>query len=238
MDERSRRMRTDSYIKEAVVQLFALKIRTGSSKEELKSFSNRCLLESAWKAQKSPKSLGLDIHRLGSVLRAWHTDEKYLADDGSPRPLPRYGRNSLNSLIHNYYPASKYELVFERLKAASLIKRHSQIRWLPTGKHARISQLSLETLEHLAEGVARYVETVTKNVTSATEEDVLFERSCKVTRLPPKEFGAFREYVGQQAIAFITAIDDWLESRNLPATRRRKGLRTAGVYTFAYMDRK
>jgi hypothetical protein len=238
MEEHRHRMRSDYYIREAVVQLLALKRRTGSSLEELRSFVSRCVSDAARKSTAGRAVQGLDIHRLGSVLRAWHTSAKFLSTDGSPRALRLTGRNSLKTLIQLYYPVSKHLVVFERLRAAKLIKACGNGQWLPTGKHARISQLSYETLEHLSEGVARYVETVTKNVTATHANDVLFERSCKVTRLPSREFVAFRDYVDQQASAFITAIDDWLEGRNCAVDRKSKALRTAGVYTFAYIDRK
>jgi hypothetical protein len=82
------------------------------------------------------------------------------------------------------------------------------------------------------------VQTVTQNVTAKSDATVLFERSCKVTRIPTAEFRAFRGFVGQQAIAFITAVDDWLEARNVAKPQRTKRkLTTAGVYTFAYFDR-
>jgi hypothetical protein len=239
MDDPQRRMKSEIYIREAIVQLLTLKLRAGSSLDELTTFVNSCIDDARQHSQTAGRIQGLDIHRLGSILRAWHTETKYLTEHGLPRPLRKVGKNSLKSLVQAYYPARKFDLVFERLRTTKLIKRDTGACWLPTGRHARISQLSYETLEHLSEGVARYVETVTKNVTAASDKDVLFERSCKVTRLPAREFAAFKTYVGQQAIAFITGIDDWLESRNAPSSKlNSRNLRTAGVYTFAYMDRK
>jgi hypothetical protein len=78
---------------------------------------------------------------------------------------------------------------------------------------------------------------VTANVTAKSDAAVLFERSCKVTRIPTKEFQAFRKFVAEQAIAFITAIDDWLEARAKNDTTGESPRTTAGVYTFAYFDR-
>ncbi len=234
MDELARQMKTESYVREAIIQLLSLKLRSGSTVEELSAFTNKCIAAARKNSKNATKIQGLDIHRLGSVLRTWHTETRFLADDGAPKPLKRTGRNSLGTLLRLYYPANKEELVFRRLRAANLVKRHGGY-WLPTGQHARIPQLSFETLEHLSEGVARYVETVTRNVTAKRKKDVLFERSCKVTRLPAHEFGAFRAYVADQATAFITTIDDWLESRNAVAGARVRS-RTAGLYTFAYID--
>jgi hypothetical protein len=231
-------MKSEHYVEEAVVQLLALKLRTGNSLPKVEEFARRCLAKANCVARDSPSYRGLDIHRLGSVLRSWHRDAKYLTFDGLPRPLPLQGRAGLKTLVRTYYPKTKFETVFNRLVETSLIRKTDANEWIPSSKTARISQLSHETLEHLSEGVARYVETVTKNVTAQREQDVLFERSCKVTRLPATEFNAFREYVSQQALAFLMSVDDWLESRNsrLPKTQRR--LCTAGVYTFAYVTGK
>jgi hypothetical protein len=237
MDELRRRMKSDHYIEKAVVQLLALKLRSGSDADSVKKFCMECVDEACRNTTDSIEHQGLDIHRLGSVLRAWHTETRFLTQDGLPKPLKSSGKGSLKSLIQLFYPASKFDRVFSKLRDASLIRRSGRGSWIPTERHARISRLSQETLEHLSEGVARYVETVTRNVTTTREDEVLFERSCKVTRLPKKEFAAFRSYVGQQAIAFITAMDDWLESRNSKKSKRLASVTTAGVYTFAYVDR-
>jgi hypothetical protein len=117
-----------------------------------------------------------------------------------------------------------------------LIEERRRDRWVPTAKHARISELSQETLAHLSEGVARFVETVTQNISASSKDDLLFERSCKVTRLPKSEASAFREFVRQQAFTFLIAVDDWLESRVAKNQKVRKQTCTAGVYTFAFID--
>jgi Family of unknown function (DUF6502) len=226
---------TERYVEQAIVQLLGLKIRAGASKAQLHSFVSGCI-EQAMRTNKSlARYHGLDIHRLGSVLRSWYKETKYLTGDGLPRPLPSTGRNSLRSLVKCHYPVAKFEVVFQRLLDTRLIQQVATGEWIPSGRTARIPQLSHETLEHLAEGVSRYVETVTRNVTAKDEKNVLFERSCKVTRLPEKEFPAFRDYVGQQALAFLTAVDDWLESRNQSTQKTGVPLCTAGVYTFAYV---
>jgi hypothetical protein len=228
-------MKSDSYVQTAIVQLLALKLRTGTSLAEMQEFAALCIDRAAKSCKAEAHHQGLDIHRLGSVLRTWHTEARYLSKDGSPRPLKLSGRISLKTLVKSYYPTSKFEQVFQKLREARLIRLAAQDNWIPTARHARISGLSLETLEHLSEGVARYVETVTKNVTARSDEEVLFERSCKVSRLPKHKIQEFRKYLNQQAIAFITAVDDWLESRNSHSKRESRRTVTAGVYTFAYI---
>jgi hypothetical protein len=97
---------------------------------------------------------------------------------------------------------------------------------------------SQEILDHVSEGVTRFLETVANNVNARAKRDLLFEQSCKVRRLPTSDSGPFRAFVRQQAIAFLTAVDDWLEARVENGARRRSKQKTcsAGVFTFAYID--
>ncbi len=234
------KLRSEEYIQQAVVQLLLLKMHAGANVEELRAFLELCLDKVTSKqpvAKSKIETRGLDIHLLGSVLRAWHTQTEYLAEDGSPVALPITGRSSVTSLIRKYYPANKANSVIEMFRSSGLIRKKGRRGWIPTSRHARIPQLSHETLEHLAQGVAKYVQTVTSNVTAKSDAAVLFERSCKVSKLPTGEFQAFRSFVGEQAIAFITAIDDWLEARAASHLKGTRKLTTAGVYTFAYFDK-
>jgi hypothetical protein len=231
-------VKTDDYVKQAVVQLLALRLRTGESVAQLRKFAEACLEQAANTTSQGVRNRGLDIHRLGSILRSWHKETKYLTHDGLPRPLKANGKAGLKSLVRRFYPSEKYDLVFTRLVEAGLIKQFGVESWIPSDRTARIPKLSQETLEHLAEGVVRYVETVINNVTANDESNVLFERSCKVTKLPMREYAAFREFAEQQALAFLTGIDDWLESRNARRKLPRSQLCTAGVYTFAFVAGK
>jgi hypothetical protein len=237
MEDVESRMKSDAYLQGAIVQLLSLKLRAGSTVESLTEFASECIDRARRGSVASRRRYSLDIHRLGSVLRSWHIETRFLSPDGTPKPLRMSGRTSLKTLIRLHYPASLEERVIRRLREAKLIRHNNKGTWLPTERHARISQPSHEILEHLSEGIARYVETVTRNVTAQQPQNVLFERSCKVTRLPMKDFKNFREYVAQQATAFITAIDDWLERRNATKHSRLK-TQTAGVYTFAYVEKR
>jgi hypothetical protein len=228
------RNNSDRYLEQAIIQLLSLKIQAGGSVSALREFSQKCIDQAIRTSKRSTAHRGLDIHRLGSVLRTWHKETQYLTFDGLPRPLKKEGQSSLKTLVKTHYPEKKFRVVFERLRESNLIKRHGDAEWVPSGRTARISQATLETLEHLSEGIARYVATVTRNVSAKREQDVLFERSCKVTALPVSEINAFREYVGQQALAFIVSIDDWLEGRSTDTAAPKTQRYTAGVYTFAY----
>jgi hypothetical protein len=225
----------DHYAREAITQLLGLQLRAGISETSLRKLVADCFAVAAKAAHGPEIQKGLGLHRLGSVLRTWHKETQYLTRNGLPRRLPVDGRFGLRSLISTQYPSQKFEAVFAKLVETGLIRRVDGERWMPTAKHARISELTQETLAHLSEGVARFVETVTKNVKAESKDDLLFERSCKVTKLPKAEAVAFREFVRQQAFTFLIAVDDWLEAKVAKSTQTPTKTCTAGVFTFAYI---
>jgi hypothetical protein len=229
---------SDRFLRQALVGLLELKLRSGTAVAELRALTEQCTNLAAEGAGQDGKQQGLDIHRLGSVLRAWHKETQYLAPNGRPSPLSLSGKGSLHQLIGTYYPQAKVAAALAALKKAGLIRRHGKYRWLPTEAHARISADSQETLDHVSEGVSRFLETVLNNVNSNSKADLLFEQSCKVRRLPTSKAAAFKVFVHQQAIAFLTSVDDWLEARIERTTVARSTSKTcsAGVFTFAYLD--
>jgi hypothetical protein len=228
--------KSEHYAREAIVRLFTLQLRAGSTVEKLRGLAHSCISAASNEASGAPATQGLDMSRLGSVLRTWHKETQYLTRAGLPRSLRVEGKFGLRSLVATYYPRGRFAAVFAKLKEARLIEGRSGERWAPTARHARISELSQETLTHLSEGVARFVETVTQNASVATKEDLLFERCCKVTSLPYSEVSAFREFVRQQAFTFLLSVDDWLESKVAKRPKSRAETCAAGVFTFAYVD--
>jgi hypothetical protein len=229
---------SDRFLRQALVGFMGLVLRTGTSPNELRTISAECIQRATDESVRDGKQRGLDIHRLASILRAWHKETRYLAMDGRPSPLLLGGKSGLRSLIGAYYPKSKIGVVLDTLRRAGLVKRHGQNRWMPTEGHVRMATDSQETLDHVSEGVTRFLETVVNNVNAHSKRDLLFEQSCKVRRLPTSDSGPFRAFVRQQAIAFLTAVDDWLEARVENGSRKRSKPRTcsAGVFTFAYID--
>ena len=229
---------SDHFLRQALVGFMSLVLRSGTSLAELRAISAECVQRAADESAHSRKDQGLDIHRLASILRAWHKETRYLTIDGHPSPLLLGGKVGLRSLISTYYPRSKIGVVFETLKRAGLVRRQGQRRWVPTEGHVSSATDSQETLDHVSEGVTRFLETVANNVNSRSKRDLLFEQSCKVRRLPISDSGPFRAFVRQQAIAFLTAVDDWLEAKVESGARRRSKRKTcaAGVFTFAYID--
>jgi hypothetical protein len=239
MKPRDRKLtESDRFLRQALVGFMGLVLRTGTTPNQLRAISAECVQRAADESERAGKQKGLDIHRLASILRAWHKETRYLAIDGRPSPLLLGGKSGLRSLIGAYYPHSKIGVVLDTLRRAGLVRRHGQSRWLPTEGHVRMATDSQETLDHVSEGVTRFLETVVNNVNARSKRDLLFEQSCKVRRLPTSDSGPFRAFVRQQAIVFLTAVDDWLEARVESGARKRSKPSTcsAGVFTFAYID--
>ncbi|MEJ0086219.1 MAG: DUF6502 family protein [Pseudomonadota bacterium] len=224
-------------IREAVVQLFALQLGSGTSLDALRLFALECVDSASKKANIDPQeTIGSDVQTIGSLLRTWHRETKYLSKDGLPRPLGLTGKNGLRKLVGSYFDPEKFETVVDGLRKSGLIKETRQKKWIPTGKYGVVPMISQELLAHLAEGVSRYVETVTRNVTTRRKENTLFERSSKVREFPVSAAPDFRTLVNQQAIAFLAVVDDWLEARVEESSKSRSKKCTAGVFAFAFLD--
>ena len=225
-------------IQEVLVQLFGILLCSGKSDDEVRE----CAISSIKTAKhelRTPLTLSddSDAQDFGSILRTWHRSAKFLSTDGFPRALRIGGKSGLHALIGMYFPQSQVGQIFFALRTAGLIKEIKRGQWVPTGKHAVFPLLNGELLGHLSEGVSRLVETVITNVTAERKEDVLFERSAKVRRFPASSAPEFREFVKNQAVAFLSVVDDWMEARE-EAAKGIKGKKcTAGVFTFAFMDK-
>jgi hypothetical protein len=234
----ARRTDADQALLEAVVALLRIKQKSGSNSRDLHTFVRACLESLPKKKRHSAARLDLDLHRLGSVMRTWHRETAFLSRDGSPRSLPTTGSHSLSSLVRRYYPAALTERVIAKLQKTKMVRRTRSGHWVPIVDHAQISLLSGEVLSHVSDGVSRFVETVLHNMKSKKEAERFFERSCKVHRLPASEISAFRSFVRQQASAYLVAIDDWLESKIVTVNSRKRSLCSAGVFTFAYLEKQ
>ena len=227
----------DRVIREAMIQIFALQLRLGASIEELKATArNSIRLASSCAIDGTRDVVSPDVQQFGSLLRTWHRDTRFLSKEGFPKHLGSVGRNSLRTLVYAHYPKEQYDLVISSLRQSRLIRRDSRGRWFPTTKHAVFPSLSDELLAHFSEGVARFIETMSRNVVTQDKDEALFERSSKVRRLPVSAAPAFRQFVNGQALAFLEAVDDWLEGRVEMGKKTKERKCTAGVFAFAFMD--
>lgn len=176
------------------------------------------------------------------LLRLWFRDQRFLDSVKlAPRPLPLLrGRNNLRSLISSLDPKVDPVEVLKAMKAARLIRRVANGRYLPTDDGAIFSSLHPWAIEHTAQSVIRLVSTVYRNASGATGEPPLLERYSYVPDLDPMNRRAFAEFTRLQGLAYLQAVDDWLEQSRVRSPRhalrtRAKGI-TAGVHLITYLD--
>jgi hypothetical protein len=224
-------------IREALVQIFALQIQQGKSTEEVNQEARKSILDATRAVQfRTAGKNDSDVQRFGTLLRTWHRETRYLSNEGFPRPLSLEGKQGLKSLICSHCPKDQFSTIFRSLKSAGLIKKDNKGKWVPTTRHAVFPTLSEELLVHFSEGVSRFIETMTRNVTARNKTEVLFERSSKVQKLPISKASEFRNFVNAQALTFLEAVDDWLETRVEQGKSSRERKCSAGVFAFAFLD--
>jgi hypothetical protein len=224
-------------IQQALVQLFNLQLENGATPSDLRRLSLRCikLAQEKMRVHASQAEV-LDAQDYGSVLKTWHRETNFLSKEGLPRPLRVDGKHGLRRLIGMYYPKNRFRMVLNSLKDAGLIAEVENGAWVPTERCAVFPRLNTELLAHLAEGISRLIDTMTRNVTSKKDEVPLFERSAKVKSLDAGDMPAFRSFVSDQANAFLSTVDDWLEAHARKGRKRRARKCTAGVFTFAFIE--
>jgi hypothetical protein len=226
----------DDYIRNAIGRMLHLRLKTGTSAEELKRFVDECLVDAAKLHRSEDVEVGFDLHAIADVLRTWHTKTEFMTPSGLPRPLSTRGKLGLRRLVSTHFAPSKVDNVIRVLKESGLLSLRGRTSWVPKERHGRIPKATTEILRHLAEGVSRFTETVARNTEAGRGGDLLFERACKVFHLPLSDAQAFREYVQKQGILFISSVDDWLESKVAQSKVGKKKSCMAGAFCFAFID--
>jgi hypothetical protein len=129
------------------------------------------------------------------------------------------------------------------MRAVGLIRRLPGGKYLPTAESVTIDHLHPLAIEHVAKSVVRLVSTVCRNTDCNRRAMPLIERYAYVPDLSSTEAEAFAEFTRSQGMAYLEAVDDWLErrrARRLPKARQRQegdGI-AAGVHLFAYLGDK
>jgi hypothetical protein len=224
------------YIRNAVSRMLHLKLKTGTTIDELRAFSDQCLVDAARLHRAEDLDTGFDLHAIADVLRTWHTKTQFMTSSGLPRPLSSRGSSGLRRLVGTHFAPTEVSAVIKVLAESGLLARKGSTSWVPKERYGRIPKATTEILRHLAEGVSRFTETVTRNTQAGRGGDILFERACKVFHLPPSDAQAFRAFVQKQGILFISSVDDWLEGRVAQTKLRKKKGCIAGAFCFAFMD--
>jgi hypothetical protein len=189
---------------------------------------------------KSRTSLLITTQNLpAQLLRVWHRDARYIDDEAKPRALHlTVGRANLSGAIRRIDPSVDPSQVIRSMKAAGLIRRTSNNRYIPTSETAIVDKLHPLAVEHVTKLVNRLVSTVSRNTDRESGALSLIDRHAYTSDLNPTDRVAFAEFTRERGMAYLESIDDWLEQRRVSRYRGSrapgKGV-AAGVYLFAYL---
>lgn len=174
------------------------------------------------------------------LLRLWHRDGRYIDKDAIPLPLPlKGGRSSLVSIVQRLDPSADALEILHGMRSIGLIRRVRSGRYVPTSGSVTIGQLHPLAIEHVAKSVVRLVSTVCRNTDPSRKSVPLIERYAYVPDLNRADAREFAEFSRSQGMAYLEAVDDWLEQRRARRSitygkSKNKGI-TAGVHLVAYL---
>ena len=221
-------------------------IRSGMTRTKVEEMLAKSLLQMSRRSGSSDSSLR-ESHYVGNgdvsaeVIRIWHRDGRFLDGEARPRPLQlNRGSKSLGALVKKLDPSVNHMHSIRVMRAVGLIRRLPDGRYVPTAESVKIDHLHPLAIEHIAKSVVRLVTTVSRNTDPTHQSMPLIERYAYVPDLSASEAIAFAEFSRRQGMAYLEAVDDWLEqrrARRLPKGRSlkmRKGM-AAGVHLFAYL---
>ena len=199
------------------------------------------------KLQSSRVSTTRDCRYVGNgnvsaeLLRLWTRDGRYITRDAKPRPLSlERGKPNLVSLIASLDDSVDPYSIVGSMRSVGLLRKLPNGKYVPTAESVKIDSLHPLAIEHVAKSLIRLVATVCRNTDPNREAVPLIERYAYVPDLSKAESEAFAEFTRTQGMAYLEAVDDWLEqrrSRRLKTNGRRNapGGITAGVHLVAYL---
>ncbi len=183
-----------------------------------------------------PSSEGRPITRMADLCRRWHFEKAYLDKDGKPRELTWNGNaGTLLKLAQRVNGKKHAKKVVAEMVSRKLVRRTRSGAWIPKAQVVAPSGLDSAQVLRTATMVERLLRTVAYNSERNYRGNVLLEVLAQVPRLPAREILSFKKFAKAQGLVFAMAVDDWLESRNIPrSNRHRIATREAGVVAFAF----
>lgn len=220
--------------------------RTGVKESEIRDLFKRCVTTNSESSLRSrplqQRGLGIGNENItAEVLRLWHRDDRYIDSEATPRPLHlSKGRNNLCAMIKRLNASADATQILREMKSVKLIRRTSKGRYLPTSETAIVNSLHPLATDHIAKLVIKLVSTLSRNTDPTGASLPLIERQAYTPDLDPAERKAFAEFTRTQGMAYLEAVDNWLEQRRVRRTtsisRRNVTGIAASVHLFAYLD--
>lgn len=170
---------------------------------------------------------------IADALMQWHTNEKYLAMDGSPRALPVAGRSSLTTLTRYVVgsPRKAKRLVSDLMRFGLLEKVGNSYR--PAGRSAVLGRANALNLAYSTLTTKRLLRTISHNVSAGRPP--LFERQVSEVSIRNEDLPLYLRFIEQQAQSLIDSADDWLSRRQVHGASPKSSTKV-GIGAFAWAD--
>lgn len=223
-----------------IVQVVCELMRSSGVSENRVQKEMRIALSNAYSdpAGKAVRDL-TPISAMATITGRWHIERSCVDKLGKPRPLTWNGkRGTLLKLAQRVIGKEKAKTVVELLVSRKLLVQTKSGSWLPRAHVLRPSGLDRPQILRAAVMLQRLLRTISHNsAKNYRGEGLLFEVMTRVPRLPPSKLVEFKSFARSQGMVYVRAVDDWLESRNLPKkSRGARGAREAGVVVFAFEE--
>jgi hypothetical protein len=176
------------------------------------------------------------ITLLADVCGRWHIDKKFVDRNGEPKPLTWNGKSgTLFTLARSVVGREAAAEVIRELLSRRLLRKVSPETWVPKSKVVAPSGIDTAQILRTATMMERLLRTVAYNSELKYRGNVLLEVMAQVPRLPSREISRFKKFSKAQGLIFARTVDDWLESRSLHRSTKKRGrTKEAGIVAFAF----
>jgi Family of unknown function (DUF6502) len=160
------------------------------------------------------------------LLRAWHTDARYLDGSGKPRDLPEKGRApSFESLARTHLRGPAPGVVLRELERAGVVERLPEQRVRARSRSMRLPGMNLSNIREIGLRSRQLIETLMGNLRGA--QDSLFYDSLSGIEVAQARLPVVREVINRRATAFLQSLEAELatERRRRPTSRSDRRVR-------------
>lgn len=233
------RMPVQSYCHDILYAVLLVMLRTGASIKDITAITAAVLAAAKSQLHEKPNADPALSVVVAGVLHTWHHDRRYLDRHAVPRPLKLgSSRISFASLVRAENKQVDVTGVVAAMKRLKLVRRLADGRYRPTTRLATIQDLDPVLAEHVCHSLGRLLMTVSNNTRRGSNGLRLIERSAQVHDLPYAKLSEFRDFANAQGEAFVSSMNDWLESRRARnGARVRSRVAQAGIHLFAFADK-
>ena len=145
------------------------------------------------------------------VLTGWHSDEDFVDETGSPRPLDASGCNpSFETLCSRYGGDVRATTMLKELRHVGAIAAEADGRLVAKTRYYMPALTDPEQMLRSGSVFRDVGDTVTYNLHRDADDPSRFERRATNTQIPESAVPAFREFIEKEGQAFLERVDAWL----------------------------